>query len=157
MRNQRCLMITVMKRCSFINKQFEYACSESVANENVQNQPLQDDSTAGISQSMTIKNKYEDNTKYQSDAKNKFDYLKGLITILRKIKEAELDTISKKFDDLESKMVNNFLNMETINDRIAKRIKEDKSIIDSSKVAKNMFLYCKNEPYHDENYTQQNL
>ena len=36
MRNQRCLMITVMKRCSFINKQFEYACSESVANEKIQ-------------------------------------------------------------------------------------------------------------------------
>lgn len=48
--------------------------------------------------------------------------------------------MTKQFEDLEAKLVHEFLFLESQNDKANREIKEHKSIIESTKVTKNILL-----------------
>ncbi|CAI2364880.1 unnamed protein product [Moneuplotes crassus] len=70
----------------------------------------------------------------------RYEYLVGLVNQIKRLKNLELKMVEKKYDDLQDAVTNNFLYLESQNDKATREVKEHNSIIDTASMALDSLL-----------------
>lgn len=114
----------------FYNKQFDYLLSEKGISP--LNFSKKYDSDFNLSQQQAE----EEPSASVNDPANRYAYLTELVKELRKMKQMELFHVAKKFDFIEQQMVEGFLGLEIVNDKIEMETKKNLKIIQECKAAR---------------------